>query len=222
MNDLGARDDGAGCGRALWEIDNRDGVGNGKYGTTMALMLLPFWTDGCIASMEGLYFEASGTTPVPLPHRRGDVRRASNPVRQLRYTNNEADVGIEHIHDLGIRYVMVTTAEAVAEADARPGADEGRHERAVAHLRVRRRGDRRAARRPAGRGQRPRRRSARVLPGDRHVVVPAPGRVGGDAGRRRPGHLAAHRRRHRREPPRAPGPGHRRVRRPAVVHVADG
>ena len=52
-----------GCGRALWEIDNRDGVGNGKYGTTMALMLLPFWTDGCIASMEGLYFEASGTTP---------------------------------------------------------------------------------------------------------------------------------------------------------------
>ena len=29
----------------------------------MALMLLPFWTDGCIGSMEGLYFEASGTTP---------------------------------------------------------------------------------------------------------------------------------------------------------------
>ena len=26
-------------------------------------MLLPFWTDGCIGSMEGLYFEASGSTP---------------------------------------------------------------------------------------------------------------------------------------------------------------
>ena len=36
---------------------------NGQYGTTMALMLLPHWTDGCIASMEGLFFEASGTTP---------------------------------------------------------------------------------------------------------------------------------------------------------------
>ena len=35
----------------------------GAYGTPMALMLLPFWTDGCIGSMEGLYFEASGTTP---------------------------------------------------------------------------------------------------------------------------------------------------------------
>ena len=35
-----------GCGRALWE-NNGD---NGKYGTTMALMLLPHWTDGCIGS----------------------------------------------------------------------------------------------------------------------------------------------------------------------------
>ena len=48
-----------GCGRALWE-NNGD---NGQYGTTMALMLLPHWTDGCIDSSEGLFFEASGTTP---------------------------------------------------------------------------------------------------------------------------------------------------------------
>ena len=34
-----------------------------RYGTPMALMLLPFWTDGCIGSMEGLYFESSATTP---------------------------------------------------------------------------------------------------------------------------------------------------------------
>ena len=120
MNDLGARDDGAGCGRALWEIDNRDGVGNGKYGTTMALMLLPFWTDGCIASMEGLYFEASGTTPYHFLTAAAMSDNASNPVRQLRYTNNDAAVGVEHIRDLGIRYVMVTTDEAVAAADARP------------------------------------------------------------------------------------------------------
>ena len=120
MSDLGARDDGAGCGRALWEIDNRDGVGNGKYGTTMALMLLPFWTDGCIQSMEGLYFEASGTTPYHFLTAAAMSDRASNPVRQLRYTDNEADVGIEHIRDLGIRYVMVTTAEAIAEAETRP------------------------------------------------------------------------------------------------------
>ena len=69
--------------------------------------------------MEGLYFEASGTTPYH-PHRCGDVRSASNPVRQLRYTDNEADVGIEHIHDLGIRYVMVTTPRPSPRRTPRP------------------------------------------------------------------------------------------------------
>ena len=48
-----------GCGRAMWEHEEQ----HDRYGTPMALMLLPFWTDGCIGSMEGLYFEASATTP---------------------------------------------------------------------------------------------------------------------------------------------------------------
>ena len=222
MDDLGARDDGAGCGRALWEIDNRDGVGNGKYGTTMALMLLPFWTDGCIAVDGGPLLRGVGHDAVPLPHRRGDVRPGVQPGapaalhRQRRRRRHPAHPRprdpLRDGHD--------------RRGDRRggdpPGADPGRRERAVAHLRVRRRGHRRAARRPAGRRQRPRRRPARVLPGDRHVVVPAPGRVGGDAGGRRARDLAAHRRRHRRESPGAPRPGHRRVRRPAVVHVAAG
>ncbi len=56
MGDIGEEN---GCGRALWENNSA----NGEYGTTMSLMLLPHWTNGCIASMEGLFFEASGTTP---------------------------------------------------------------------------------------------------------------------------------------------------------------
>ncbi|NNE12061.1 MAG: hypothetical protein HKN41_07415, partial [Ilumatobacter sp.] len=55
MEQLG-QDPQFGCGRALWE----NSADNGQYGTTMALMLLPHWTDGCIGSMEGLFFEASG------------------------------------------------------------------------------------------------------------------------------------------------------------------
>ena len=43
-----------GCGRALWEYQSER---LGSYGTPMAPMLLPHWTDGCIGSMEGLYFE---------------------------------------------------------------------------------------------------------------------------------------------------------------------
>ena len=48
-----------GCGRAMWEYD----PSQNRFGTTMSLMLLPYWTNGCVDSMEGLLFESSATTP---------------------------------------------------------------------------------------------------------------------------------------------------------------
>ncbi|MDJ0770510.1 MAG: hypothetical protein QNJ12_17080 [Ilumatobacter sp.] len=101
-----------GCGRAMWE-NNGD---NGQYGTTMALMLLPHWTDGCIGSMEGLFFEASGTTPYHFLTAAAISKQSSNPVRELRYANNDAQTGVRHLQDLGVRYLMVRTPEAKAEA----------------------------------------------------------------------------------------------------------
>ncbi|HEY2215460.1 MAG TPA: hypothetical protein VGH31_10415, partial [Acidimicrobiales bacterium] len=38
-----------GCGQAMWQYD----PSLGRFGTTMALMLLPYWSNGCIGSMEG-------------------------------------------------------------------------------------------------------------------------------------------------------------------------
>jgi len=111
MGDIGAE---RGCGRALWENNSA----NGEYGTTMSLMLLPHWTDGCIASMEGLFFEASGTTPYHFLTAAAMSEQSSNPVRQLRYTNNDATVGVRHMHDLGVRYLMVRTDAAKEEAAA--------------------------------------------------------------------------------------------------------
>ena len=105
-----------GCGRALWENSSD----NGLYGTTMALMLLPFWTDGCIGSMEGLFFEASGTTPYHFLATGAMSKQSSNPVRELRYVNNDAEVGVRHLQDLGVRYAMVRTPEAKVEAAAQP------------------------------------------------------------------------------------------------------
>ena len=107
-----------GCGRALWE-NNGD---NGQYGTTMALMLLPHWTDGCIASMEGLFFEASRHHAVPLPHRGGDVSsNSSNPVRELRYDNNDdAKSACRTCRRSACKYLMVFTEEAKAQADEQP------------------------------------------------------------------------------------------------------
>ena len=56
MSDLGER---YGCGRAMWEYS----ASENRFGTPEALMLLPFETNGCIDSMEGLLFESSATTP---------------------------------------------------------------------------------------------------------------------------------------------------------------
>ncbi len=113
MDQIGAD---RGCGRALWENNKA----NKPYGTTMALMLLPFWTDSCIGSMEGLFFEASGTTPYHFLTGAAMSDASSNPVRQLRYINNDASVGVEYLQTLGVRYVMVRTADAVAEAEEQP------------------------------------------------------------------------------------------------------
>ncbi|MFM8793799.1 MAG: 6-pyruvoyl-tetrahydropterin synthase-related protein [Acidimicrobiales bacterium] len=103
---------GHGCGRALWE---NSGELN-KYGTTMGLMLLPFWTDGCIGSMEGLYFEAAGTTPYHFVAAAALSKQSSNPVRELRYDNNDAARGVGYMRQLGIRYYMAFTPEAIESA----------------------------------------------------------------------------------------------------------
>ena len=83
----------------------------------MALMLLPFWTDGCIGSSEGLFFEAAGTTPYHFLAAGAMSKQSSNPVRELRYVNNDAAVGVSYMQELGISYYMAVTPEAIAKAD---------------------------------------------------------------------------------------------------------
>ena len=116
MKSLGA-DPSQGCGRAVWE---NNGELN-KYGTTMGLMLLPFWTNGCISSMEGLFFEAAGTTPYHFITAAAMSKQSSNPVRELRYDNNDAAKGVAYMRALGVKYFMGFTPEAVTAASAQPG-----------------------------------------------------------------------------------------------------
>ena len=112
MKSLG--DDTAhGCGRALWESSGE----LNKYGTTMSLMLLPHWTKGCIGSMEGLNFEASGTTPYHFITSAAMSKQSSNPVRELRYDNNNAGLGVRYMQELGVKYYLAFTKEAIAQAN---------------------------------------------------------------------------------------------------------
>jgi hypothetical protein len=104
------------CGRAHWEYEgNLD-----RYGTPMALMLLPYWTHGCIGSMEGLYFESSATTPYHFLNAAELSKAPSNPERNLPYKTLDVANGVRHLQLLGTRYYLAFSPEALAQAHADP------------------------------------------------------------------------------------------------------
>jgi hypothetical protein len=103
-----------GCGRAHWEYES----GLDRFGTPMALMLLPYWTDSCIGSMEGLYFESSATVPYHFISAAELSKAPSNPMRDLPYPGLNVADGVKHLQLLGARYYMAFSPEAVAQADA--------------------------------------------------------------------------------------------------------
>src|SRR5205085_591278 len=70
-----------GCGRAMWEYEPE----LDRLGTPMALMLLPYWTSGCIGSMEGLFFESAASTPYHFLNQSEMSARPSRPQRDLKY-----------------------------------------------------------------------------------------------------------------------------------------
>jgi hypothetical protein len=102
-----------GCGQSLWEYD---GDRLGGYGTPMAPMLLPHWTDGCIGSMEGLYFEASATTPYHFLLQSELSAGPSRAMRDMPYSNLDVAKGVAGLRTMGVRYYMAATEAAVAQA----------------------------------------------------------------------------------------------------------
>jgi hypothetical protein len=105
-----------GCGRAMWEYD----ADLDRFGTPMALMLLPFATDGCIGSMEGLYFESAGTTPYHFLNSSELSAAPSNPQRGLPYATLDVANGVDHLQLMGVRYYMAFSPEAVRQAETEP------------------------------------------------------------------------------------------------------
>ncbi len=114
-----------GCGRAHWEYESD----LNRYGTPMALMLLPYWTQGCIGSMEGLYFESSSTTPFHFLTAAETSAAPSNPVRNtperpMPYSQLDLTKGVQHMQLMGVRYYMAFSASATSAAEAQPDLRE--------------------------------------------------------------------------------------------------
>jgi hypothetical protein len=109
-----------GCGRVFWEYERE----LDRYGTPMALMLLPHWTDGCIGSMEGLYFEASATTPYHFLVQTELSTAPSAAQRDLPYGSFDITKGVDHLQMMGVRYYMATSENAISQARSSPELTE--------------------------------------------------------------------------------------------------
>ena len=100
----------------MWEY-NAD---ENRFGTPEALMLLPYWTDGCIDSEEGLLFESSATTPYHFINQAELSVSPSEAVVGLPYGALDVPLGIEHLQLLGVRYFMAFSPQIQQAAAADP------------------------------------------------------------------------------------------------------
>jgi hypothetical protein len=113
MQSLGDR---YGCGRAMWEYS----ASENRFGTPEALMLLPYETNGCIDSMEGLLFESSTTTPYHFIDQAELSQAPSEPEVGLPYGPLDVTLGVEHLRLLGVKYFMAETPAVEQQAAADP------------------------------------------------------------------------------------------------------
>jgi hypothetical protein len=105
-----------GCGRAMWEYS----ASENRFGTPEALMLLPYETNGCIDSMEGLLFESSATTPYHFLNQAELSAGPSEPEVGLPYGSLNVPLGVQHLQQLGVKYFMAETTEVEQEAAVDP------------------------------------------------------------------------------------------------------
>ncbi len=101
-------------GRIHWEA-NSD---LNQFGTTMSLMLIPYWTEGSHTSTEGLFFESSLSTPFHFINASETSTAPSNPIPGLPYHTAEFDRGLDHLRFFAADYYVAFTEEAKEKAPA--------------------------------------------------------------------------------------------------------
>jgi hypothetical protein len=100
-------------GRIMWEANNE----MNRYGTPMALMLFPYWSEGH-PSMEGLLFESSLTTPFHFLNAAEVSQRPSNPVGGLRYHTMDFSRAVPHLALYDVAYYVSYTEQGADAASA--------------------------------------------------------------------------------------------------------
>ena len=105
-----------GCGRAFAEADRPS---LSRFGTLAAFMLLPYWTDSCIGTInEGL--EVSETSLYEQLVKVELTKAPNINLYDLPYQNLVVAQGVEHLQLMGVRYYLAMSPETKAQADANP------------------------------------------------------------------------------------------------------
>ncbi len=105
-----------GCGRLDYEYSPNM---TNDFGSTLVPMSLPLWTNGCIDTTEGLYYESSTTTPFHFLDQSELSIAPSNPVVGIPYQGLNVADGIRHLQLAGVRYFLANspTVEKAASED---------------------------------------------------------------------------------------------------------
>ncbi|HLI15779.1 MAG TPA: hypothetical protein VKV23_06990 [Acidimicrobiales bacterium] len=90
------------------------------YGSTLAPMSLPMWTNGCIDTTEGLYYESSTTTDFHFLDQSELSLGSSDPVVGLPYQPTNVADGVRHLQLMGVRYFLANSPSVEAAAAADP------------------------------------------------------------------------------------------------------
>jgi hypothetical protein len=99
-------------GRVMWEAASGD---YGKFGTPLALMLTPYFSDAH-PSMEGLFFESSLTTPFHFLNASEVSASPSNPKAGLDYRSLDLERALPHLALYDVRYYVAWSERAIEEA----------------------------------------------------------------------------------------------------------
>ena len=118
LDDVGAR---YGCGNLDYEYSPNV---NNYFGSTIVEMSFPFWTNGCIGSAEGLYYESSTSTPFHFLDQSELSIQPSNPIPALPYEGLNVADGIRHLELTGVRYFLANSPTVEAQASADPDLTE--------------------------------------------------------------------------------------------------
>jgi len=110
-----------GCGRLQYEYTRRT---EDQFGSTLAFLSLPMFTNGCIDTTSGLYYESSTTSPFHFLDQTEFSLHPSQPMIGLPYGSYDVADGVRHLQLMGVRYLLTATATTGAAAKADPSLVE--------------------------------------------------------------------------------------------------